>query len=112
MIYLCADLSSRAEVLALAEDASAAVPALDILINNAGAGPGPNGAARREGVDGHEYILTINTLAPYLLAECLRPTLARGQQSRVVHVASCGQSPFCFDDPDFKLGYEGLEAYR
>lgn len=110
--FHAADLGRLGDVRALAEEVARAVAGLDVLVNNAGAGPGPEGAGRREGPDGHEYILTVNALAPYLLAEHLRPALSRGLRPRVVHVASLGQAPFDLGDLDFRQGYSGLEAYR
>uniref|UniRef100_A0A7S0FJU5 Protochlorophyllide reductase n=1 Tax=Pyrodinium bahamense TaxID=73915 RepID=A0A7S0FJU5_9DINO len=110
--YHVADFGRLDDVEALAKEVVDSVPSLDVLINNAGAGPGPDGAQRREAHDGHEYILTVNTLAPYLLSERLHPLLAKGQMPRVVHVASLGQAPFDLDNLDLTEGYSGLDAYR
>mmetsp|Transcript_142581 Transcript_142581/g.443439 ORF Transcript_142581/g.443439 Transcript_142581/m.443439 type:complete len:286 (+) Transcript_142581:38-895(+) len=107
-----ADLSRLEEARSLAQQVCDSVPRLDVLVNNAGAGPGPEGAGRRAAPDGHEYILTVNALAPYLLAELLQPLLSKGRSPRVVHVASLGQAPPDLDDLDFEHGYAGLQAYR
>jgi NAD(P)-dependent dehydrogenase (short-subunit alcohol dehydrogenase family) len=65
---LRADLSSLAEVAALAGAVVEATEQLDVLVNNAGVGSAePGGGARVESVDGHELRVAVNYLAPYSL---------------------------------------------
>jgi len=66
---LIGDLSSIAEIRAVAEQAHAAGP-FDAIIHNAGVGyRGP----RLETVDGLEHVFAVNVLAPYLLTALIRP---------------------------------------
>jgi NAD(P)-dependent dehydrogenase (short-subunit alcohol dehydrogenase family) len=72
------DLSSIAEVRAVAEQANAAGP-FDAIIHNAGVG---YREPRTETVDGLEHVFAINVLAPYLLTALIRPP------RRLVYVSS------------------------
>ena len=92
-----ADFASLDQVRALA----AAVPPVDVLVNNAGLGFGDG---REESADGLELRFQVNYLAGYLLARELKPP-------RVVNVASAGQAPIDFDDPMITRGYSGDRAY-
>jgi NAD(P)-dependent dehydrogenase (short-subunit alcohol dehydrogenase family) len=94
-LYL-ADFASLAQIRDLAD----ALPAIDVLVNNAGLGSGD----REESEDGLELRFQVNYLAGYLLARALHP-------SRVVNVASAGQAPIDFDDPMITRGYSGTRAY-
>ena len=91
-----ADFASLDAVRALAEE----LPPIDVLVNNAGLGF----ADREESEDGLELRFQVNYLAGYLLAGALQP-------SRVVNVASAGQAPIDFDDPQLLHGYSGDRAY-
>jgi NAD(P)-dependent dehydrogenase (short-subunit alcohol dehydrogenase family) len=79
---------------------TAALPPVDVLVNNAGIGFGD----REESEDGLELRFQVNYLAGYLLARELRPP-------HVVNVASAGQAPIDFDDPMLTRGYSGDRAY-
>jgi len=92
-----ADFASLDQVRALA----AALPPVDVLVNNAGLGFGDR---REESADGLELRFQVNYLAGYLLARELSP-------ARVVNVASAGQAPIDFDDPMITRGYSGDRAY-
>ena len=92
-----ADFASLAQIRDLAD----ALPAVDVLVNNAGLGFGD---AREESEDGLELRFQVNYLAGYLLAKALHPP-------RVVNVASAGQAPIDFDDPMITRGYSGERAY-
>ena len=92
-----ADFASLDQVRALA----AALPPVDVLVNNAGLGFGDG---REESEDGLELRFQVNYLAGYLLARELKPP-------RVVNVASAGQAPIDFDDPMITRGYSGTRAY-
>src|SRR4051812_22841796 len=91
-----ADFASLEQVRAMAD----ALPAVDVLVNNAGLGFGD----REESEDGLELRFQVNYLAGYLLARTLKPP-------RVVNVASAGQAPIDFDDPMITRGYSGDRAY-
>jgi len=67
------DFASLASVRTLAEQANAAGP-FDVVIHNVGLGP--DQPARVDTVDGHEQMLQINVIAPYLLT-CLMPVAPR-----------------------------------
>ncbi|TDD91711.1 SDR family NAD(P)-dependent oxidoreductase [Actinomadura rubrisoli] len=103
-----ADLSSLAEVRALAEAVRADHPRLDVLVNNAGIG---GGGPRTESADGHELHFAVNYLSGYLLTRLLLPTLVASAPSRIVNVSSLGQTALDFDDVMITRGYSGSRAY-
>ena len=107
-----ADLSSLAEVRALAGTVRERHDRLDVLVNNAGVGFGPPGGGRELSKDGYELRFAVNYLAPYLLTRLLLPLLRRSAPARVVNVASAGQAPVDLDDLMMERGYHGVEAYR
>ena len=85
---------------------------LDVLVNNAGIGAGKQGEMRREtSRDGYELRFAVNYLATFLIAELLLPLLKDSAPSRIVNVASAGQSPINFNDPMLERGYDGMRAY-
>jgi NAD(P)-dependent dehydrogenase (short-subunit alcohol dehydrogenase family) len=109
---LRADLSSLAEVAALAGAVVDATERLDVLVNNAGVGTAePGGGARVESVDGHELRFAVNYLAPYSLTRRLLPLLRASAPARIVNVASAGQAPIDLDDAMLEHGYSGGRAY-
>jgi NAD(P)-dependent dehydrogenase (short-subunit alcohol dehydrogenase family) len=79
-----ADLSSMADVRALAARLLAARPAIHVLVNDAAAIP----PRRETTVDGFERQLAVNHLAPFLLTRLLLRRLRASAPSRVVNVAS------------------------
>jgi NAD(P)-dependent dehydrogenase (short-subunit alcohol dehydrogenase family) len=107
-----ADFASLAEVRALAEEI-AALPALHLLINNAGMGSGlPDSRERQESADGIELRFAVNYLAGFVLTERVLPLLERSAPARIVIVASRGQAALDFDDPMLERSfYEGRRAY-
>jgi NAD(P)-dependent dehydrogenase (short-subunit alcohol dehydrogenase family) len=107
-----ADFASLAEVRALAEEI-AALPALHLLINNAGIGSGlPDSPDREESADGLELRFAVNYLAGFALTTHLLPLLERSAPARIVMVASLGQASLDFDDPQLERSlYEGRRAY-
>ena len=101
--FLPADLSSLADVRALAAQFLARHDRLDVLVNNAGA----LFAVRRESIDGIEMTLALNHLAPFLLTQLLRDALRNAAPSRIVNVASGAHKDvpgFDFDDPQAARG--------
>jgi retinol dehydrogenase-14 len=81
---LVADLSSMAEVRALASEFKEKHDRLHVLVNNAGA----IFPKRRVTVDGFEMTLAVDYLAPVLLTHDLLDVLARSAPSRIVNVSS------------------------
>ena len=85
---------------------------LDVLVNNAGIGAGKRDEMRREmSEDGYELHFAVNYLALFLLTGLLLPLLKDSTPSRIVNVASAGQSPIDFDDPMLERGYNWMRAY-
>ena len=107
--YINADLSSLSEVRRMAAELKDVD--IDVLINNAGIGTGPPGAEREESRDGYELRMAVNYLAPFLLTHLLLPNLRSSAPSRIVNVASLGQSRVDLDDLMMERGYERWDAY-
>ena len=107
-----ADLASLKEVRRLADDVQQRADELHVLVNNAGIGSGrPDGTTRQESKDGLELRFAVNHLAGFLLTVRLLPLLRRSAPARIVFVASLGQAPMDFDDPQLERGYSGTRAY-
>jgi NAD(P)-dependent dehydrogenase (short-subunit alcohol dehydrogenase family) len=106
-----ADLSSLAEVRALAAAVARDHDRLHILINNAGIGTRTGGPQRRTSADGHELRFAVNYLAGFLLTRLLLPLVQSGTPARIVNVASAGQAPIDFDDVMLMRSYDGAQAY-
>lgn len=104
---LVADLASLREVRRLADELARDEP-LDVLVNNAGLGAGPDVKLREVSEEGFELRWAVNFLAPFLLTETL---LARRPPAAIVNVASLGQRAIDFDDLAFERGYDGWAAY-
>jgi NAD(P)-dependent dehydrogenase (short-subunit alcohol dehydrogenase family) len=109
--YYNADFSSLDDVRQLSEKIQADQKHLDMLINNAGLGPGSRRSRREKSMDGHELRFAVNYLAPFLLTHRLIPLLRRSAPSRIINVASVGQQPIDFDNVMLEKGYDGLRAY-
>ena len=107
-----ADLSSLKQTGGLAERIGSDYPAIHLLVNNAGIGPGrPPYRKRVLSGDGHELRFAVNYLAPALLARRLIPSLKRGEPARIVNVGSAGQAPIDFADLRMDHHYTGTRAY-
>jgi NAD(P)-dependent dehydrogenase (short-subunit alcohol dehydrogenase family) len=100
-----ADLSSLGEVRGLAERILSDHDCLDALVNNAGVIV----PERTESEDGLELTFAVNYLSHYLLTRLLLPLLR--DASRIVNVASAGQSPVDLDEIMLERGYDGMRAY-
>lgn len=105
--YYLADFSSLEEVRGLADGIRSDHDRLHVLVNNAGI----IARRREESRDGYELTFAVNYLAPFLLTELLLPLLRGSAPSRIVNVASAGQSPVDFDDPMLERGYDAMRAY-
>jgi NAD(P)-dependent dehydrogenase (short-subunit alcohol dehydrogenase family) len=107
-----ADLASLDQVRALADEVQAQADQLHVLVNNAGIGSGrPDLTTRQESADGYELRFAVNYLATFLLSLRLLPLLRRSAPARIVNVASLGQAPIDFDDPQITRDYSGGRAY-
>ncbi|MEO8094727.1 MAG: SDR family NAD(P)-dependent oxidoreductase [Pseudolysinimonas sp.] len=111
-VTVIADFSSLESVRRLPEQVTALTPTLDVLINNAGIGSGlPDGRERQESFDGIELRFAINYLAGFDLTQRLLPLLLAADRARIVFVASMGQAPIDWDDPQITHNYAGRRAY-
>jgi NAD(P)-dependent dehydrogenase (short-subunit alcohol dehydrogenase family) len=104
-----ADLSSQAEVRALAEEFKRRYDRLDVLVNNAGLVQ----STRTETVDGLESTFAINHLAPFLLTNLLLDMLKESAPSRVVTVSSEAErwGNIDLDDLQSEKSYRGFPVY-
>lgn len=95
-----ADLSSQAQVRTLAAEIADRCDHLDLLVNNAGLVVGE----RRLTVDGREWTIAVNHLAPFLLTNLLRERLEAAPAPRVVTTASVAErgGRLDVDDLDFE----------
>jgi NAD(P)-dependent dehydrogenase (short-subunit alcohol dehydrogenase family) len=113
--YYNADLSSLGEVEALATSVLRDNTRLDVLVNNAGLGAGPEPQRRETGAEGLELRFTVNYLSHFLLTHrllpLLRDTAASAGEARIVNVASVAQEEIDFDDVMLEKGYGGMRAY-
>ena len=106
---MLADLSSLADVRALADRFAAEHSRLDLLVNH----PAGFFAERRETADGHEATLALTHLAPALLTHRLLPLLRASAPSRVVNVSSGAHrwARLRWDDLQSAQGYRGFDAH-
>lgn len=103
------DLSSLAEVRALALDVGGRVPRLDVLLNNAGVFLNERTVTR----DGLEATFQVNHLAPFLLTHLLLDKLHESDEPRVVNVSSIAHARgrIDFDDLQSERDYSPYGAY-
>jgi NAD(P)-dependent dehydrogenase (short-subunit alcohol dehydrogenase family)/uncharacterized protein YndB with AHSA1/START domain len=105
-----ADLSLMGEARALAGRIAKRFPAVQVLINNAGA----LFNQRATTAEGIEKTLATDLLGPYVLTRGLLPVLAAGAPSRIINVASGGMYTrgIELDNLDSAQGdFNGPEAY-
>lgn len=105
-----ADFGSLAAVRHLAAEIARRQERLDVLINNAGTAA----LRRKTTVDGFEWQLQVNHLAPFLLTNRLRDLLEASAPSRIVTVSSMAyrRGGLELDDLNWEhRKYNGLEAY-
>jgi len=104
-----ADLSSQREVRRVAAELDAALPRLDVLVNNAGVIMGERVLTE----DALETTFAVNHLGYFLLTHLLRPKLVSSAPARVVSVASDAHRSghVDFDDLQGERSYNGWRAY-
>jgi NAD(P)-dependent dehydrogenase (short-subunit alcohol dehydrogenase family) len=107
---VAADLSSLAQVRALAAEVQNKVDRLDVLINNAGVAM----RERRLTGDGLEMTFAVNHLAPFLLTNLLLDLLRRSAPARVVTVSSSAHQggALDFDNLQGEKRFGGWAAYE
>jgi NAD(P)-dependent dehydrogenase (short-subunit alcohol dehydrogenase family) len=105
--YYLADLSSLESVRDLAEHILSEYDRLDGLVNNAGV----ISPERKESADGYELTFAVNYLSHFLLTRLLLPLLEHSAPSRIVNVASAGQSALDFANLMLEHGYDAMKAY-
>ena len=104
-----ADLSSQAEIRALAARLAAGAAAIDVLVNNVGA----MFTRRRESADGIEMTFALNHLGYFLLTGLLLESLKASASGRIVNVASQAHRSGRIDLDDLQgtRRYRGMAAY-
>ena len=105
--YYLADFSSLDAVRKLAERILSDEDRLEVLINNAGIIV----QERKESEDGYELTFAVNYLSHFLLTRLLLPLLEHSAPSRIVNVASAGQSPLDFSNLMLEQSYDAMKAY-
>ncbi|OEV06256.1 3-oxoacyl-ACP reductase [Streptomyces nanshensis] len=106
-----ADLADLEQVRDLAGTLTEGGGRLDVLVNNAAVGGGPDRSRRQVSAQGLELRFAVNYLAPLVLTRGLLPLLKGSAPARVVNVASAGQEPLDFGDLMTHQDYEGILAY-
>jgi NAD(P)-dependent dehydrogenase (short-subunit alcohol dehydrogenase family) len=109
--YLLADLSSQASIHQLANEFLDTYESLEILLNNAGVFL----SRRLTTVDGIEYTLAVNHLAPFLLTHLLFERIKASNPARIITTSSVAHrgAHINFNDLQFeRRRYSGVEAYR
>jgi NAD(P)-dependent dehydrogenase (short-subunit alcohol dehydrogenase family) len=106
---LYGELSRLSEMSRLGDEIAAAVPRIDVLINNAGA----MFNKRTVTEDGLERTFAVNHMAYYVLTNKLRDRLLAAAPSRVVNTASDAHRRQTLDFTDLQCehNYRGLTAY-
>lgn len=107
--FIPCNLGSLIDIRRFAAELRVKHPRIDLLINNAGIGTGPEGAPRETSDDGLEARFAINYLSGFLLNHLLKDTVPTG--GRIVNVASDGQHAIDFSDLQLERDYSGEAAY-
>ncbi len=104
-----ADLGSQRAVRALAARLTAALPRLDVLVNNAGLILDQRVLTE----DGLETTFAVNHIGYFLLSRLLEPKLCASAPARIVNIASGAHrgATIRFDDLVGARAYDGWRAY-
>lgn len=108
--YYVADLSSQAEIRALADKIKGNYDHLDVLVNNVGGWF----TSYQESPDGIEMTFALNHLSYFLLTGLLLDLLLAAQSARIVNVSSYAHrqlETIQFEDLQFKTKFKTLGAY-
>ena len=107
--YLLADLSSQAQIRAIASKFTTQHDHLDVLINNAGG----VSLRRKLSADGIEMTFATNHMAYFLLTLLLLDALKSSPSARVINVSSGSHygERLDFDDLQLKRFYNPVHAY-
>ena len=103
------DLDSLRDTKRLGQAITADHPAIGLLINNAGM----FSARHRLTAEGHERVLAVNHLAPFVLTDVLEDALRSAAPSRIVNIGSSSSDWAKIDPADLELvrGWGMLRAY-
>jgi NAD(P)-dependent dehydrogenase (short-subunit alcohol dehydrogenase family) len=102
------DMAEQASVRAFAAAFAERHPALDVLVNNAGAWF----TGRRESPDGYELTFATNVLGPHLLTELLLDRMGAAPRARVVNLISTISGSYDPTDLQYsRRPYDGYKAY-
>jgi NAD(P)-dependent dehydrogenase (short-subunit alcohol dehydrogenase family) len=105
----CADLAERDSIVRLAREVRDRLPALHVLVNNAGILLGD----RTVSPDGLEMTFTVNHLSYFLLTHHLLDHLRAAAPARIVNVSSEAHrsARLDLDDLQAERKYDGIAAY-
>jgi NAD(P)-dependent dehydrogenase (short-subunit alcohol dehydrogenase family) len=107
--FMPGNFARLSDIRRFATEVKARHPRIDLLVNNAGIGTGPEGAPRETTDDGLEARFGINYLSGFLMNHLLKDAVPKG--GRIVNVASDGQHAIDFSDLQVEKGYSGEAAY-
>ena len=96
---MLADLSSLAATRALGQAITVRHPRIHLLVNNAGVFRG----RRERTAEGHEMVLAVNHLSPFVLTRALEVALRAGAPSRIVTVGSSTSDRARIDPANLEL---------
>ncbi len=94
-----ADLSSLAAANRVGLEITSTHPRVGLLVNNAGMFAG----RRQVTEEGHEAVLAVNHLSPFVLTDALEGALRAGAPSRIVNVGSSTSDRASIDPGDLEL---------
>jgi NAD(P)-dependent dehydrogenase (short-subunit alcohol dehydrogenase family) len=110
--YYNADFASLSDVRKMSEAILANHQRLDVLINNAGIGVRSLEAQRELSAEGYELRFAVNYLSHVLLTHLLLPLIRKSAPSRIINVASSGQSSIDFENVMLEDNYDDWQAYQ
>jgi NAD(P)-dependent dehydrogenase (short-subunit alcohol dehydrogenase family) len=108
VVVMQVDLASQASIRAFAQELPRKLPALHVLVNNAGMWQ----SKRSLSPDGFELTWATNVLGLHLLTQLLLNHIRKSSPARIVNVASTVASDLDLDDVQFeRRGFTGMKAY-
>ncbi len=102
-----ADFSDLNEVRKMSNEINDKIPAIDVLINNAGVFKSPQ-SITKEGID---IRIVVNYYAPYLLTIDIIHTLRKNSGARIINLSSAAQESVSLDLLAGKIEVPDQEAY-